>query len=187
MNKQKVKVSTLQKKILLLLLGGLALGLSYSPRQYFRILKEIGKGWQEINRSALNRAIRSLYKSKLVKTKSSRDGTLTLILSENGKTKALSYNLEKIKIRRPEKWDGYWRIVMFDVPEKLKKVREALRYHLKRFGFHEFQKSVFISPFPCQKEIEYLTEFYNARRFVRFMEVRKIDNELDLEKRFDLL
>ena len=55
-----------QRKILLLLFGGLALGLSGSPKRYFQILKAIGKEWEEINKQVLKRAIKSLYESKLI-------------------------------------------------------------------------------------------------------------------------
>jgi len=88
MRKNFKKVGTIQKKVLLLLTAGLALGLTHSPKQYFRILKSIPKEWHEINRQALWRAIRSLYKSKLVEEKYNKDGTVTLVLNEQGKKKA---------------------------------------------------------------------------------------------------
>jgi DNA-binding transcriptional regulator PaaX len=38
------------------------------------------------------------------------------------------------------KWDEKWRIVAFDIPEKFKTGRDALRRKLKEVGFHELQK-----------------------------------------------
>ena len=90
---------------------------------------------------------------------------------------------EIVKTRKP---DGKLRLVIFDIPEKLKKLREAIRYHFKKIGLIEFQKSVFISPYPCNKEVEFILEFYNTRRFVRFVLAEEIDNELHLMKKFDL-
>ena len=55
-----------QKKILLLLLGGVVLGLSGSPRQYFKILGAIKKEWKDIDEQKLRRSVRSLYRTKLV-------------------------------------------------------------------------------------------------------------------------
>ena len=110
-----------QQKILLLLMGGLALGLSGSPRQYFKIIKAIGKGWEEIEEQSLKKAIRSLYQSKLIEEKQNKDDTVTLVLTENGKNKALAYDLDNIKIKKPPKWDKKWRVVLFDIPEKRKK------------------------------------------------------------------
>jgi len=181
------KKGVLQKKVLLLLSAGLALGLTRNPNQYFRVVQEIGKEWKKIERNSLNRAIRSLYESKLVSTKDNHDGTLTLVLSKEGKHLALTYDIENIELKTPAQWDGKWRIVMFDVPEKFKRTRDALRTHLKNMGFYEFQKSVFVHPYPCAKEIEYIMEFYQSQRFVRFIVATEIDNALELKRHFKLL
>jgi len=177
----------MQRKILILLLGGVALGLSGSPRKYFQILKEMEKEWKEINRSQLKRTIKNLYQSKLIKEKYNEDGTITLVLTDKGKEKALTYNLDEMKIKKPKKWDGKWRIVLFDIPEKARKLRDIFRHHLKNLGFFEFQKSVFIHPYDCKDEIDYLIEFYNARKFVRFIIADSIDNEMHLKSRFNLI
>lgn len=177
---------TNKEKILLLLLGGLTLGLTRSPRGYYNIIKKLHKEWGEIDKRALKYAIDSLYRSKLIEQRNNKDGTVTFVLSSEGKRVALTYNLEKISINKIL-WDGKWRIVIFDIPEKLKKVRDALRYHLKRLGFVELQHSVFLLPFECKDEINYIIEFFNIRRFVRFIEATSIDNELDLKYKFNLL
>jgi len=176
----------IQKKILTLLLAGLSLGMSRSPKHHFRVIKQVRKEWQEIDRKSLDAAIAALYKSKLVEQKNNKDGTTTFVLSVEGKKVALTYNLENMTISKHH-WDKKWRIVIFDIPEKLKRIREILRYHLKRLGFKELQHSVFVLPFECGNEIEYLIEFYNIRRFVRYIEAHHIDNELDLKHKFHLL
>ena len=144
------------------------MGLSRTPRGYFKVLKEMHQSWKEINKRSLMFSINSLYKSKLVNQKNNKDGTTTFVLSTEGKKVALTYNLENMTISK-HPWDKKWRIVIFDIPEKLKKVRETLRYHLKRLGFMKLQHSVFVLPFECRNEIEYLIEFYNFRKFVRFI------------------
>lgn len=180
------KKGALQKKVLLLLSAGLALGLTRNPNQYFRIVREAGKEWDKINRGSLNRAIQSLYESKLVATKNNHDGTLTLILSKEGEQLALTYDIENMEINVPVHWDGKWRIVMFDVPEKFKRIRDALRMHLKNMGFYEFQKSVFIHPYPCAKEIDFIVELYQSRKYIRFIVATDIDNALELKRHFHL-
>jgi len=180
------KYGETQKKILLLLMGGLALGLSGSLIRSFRILKEIGKEWEEIERQGLRRTIKNLYQSKLIKEKENSDGTITIVLTDKGKEKALTYNLDEMAIKKPKHWDGKWRIVLFDIPEKMRRVRDAFRRHLNQLEFYEFQKSVFIHPFDCQDEIDYLIEFYKARKFIRFIIAESLDNELHLKTHFKL-
>lgn len=56
----------------------------------------------------------------------------------------------------PVRWDGKWRIVMFDVPEKRKKVRDILRMLLRSAGFVHFQDSAWIQPYPCDELVTLL-------------------------------
>jgi len=175
-----------QKKILLLLAGGVALGLSGTPRRYFKILHAIAEDWRDIDRRTLKRAIASLYQSKLVVGKSNRDGTYTLILTHEGKIRALAYNIGTMSIQKPKTWDQKWRVVVFDIPERFRKKRDSFRAHLQGLEFYELQKSVFAHPYECIDEIEYIIEFYHLRKFVRTLLADSIDNELHLKQHFGL-
>jgi len=186
MKNKNIRIGTVKKKVLLLLLAGLALGLTRSPKKHWWILKQIPKEWRRENRQALERAINSLYTSHLIEEKHHKDGTSTLILSEDGKQRALRFDLDKLEIRKPKDWDKKWRIVMFDIPEKLRKLRESLRFHFREIGLIELQKSVLVHPYSCEREIEFVLEYYNARKYVRFIVAEKIDNELHLKKKFNL-
>lgn len=181
------RVGNIKKKVLLLLLAGLALGLTISPKKHWWILKQIPKEWKKENRQALERAINSLYNSHLIEEKNHKDGTTTLVLNENGRKKALRFNINKLEIKKPARWDEKWRIVMFDVPEKSKRLRDSLRLHFQEIGLIELQKSVLVYPYPCNKEIEFILEFYNARKYVRFVLAETIDNELHLKNKFNLI
>jgi len=91
-----------------------------------------------------------------------------------------------MEIKKPEKWDKKWRIILFDIPDKKRKERNALRHHLKKIGFYKYQESVFVHPFDCKDEMDYLIEFYNLRKFVRFVVADQLDNELELMVHFGL-
>jgi DNA-binding transcriptional regulator PaaX len=177
---------TIQKKVMLLLLAGVALSFTRSGKKHLRIIKDVRDEWKKIDDRALKAAIKSLYVSKLISQKSNKDGMTTFELSKEGTHIALTYDIDNMKILQ-HPWDKKWRIVTFDIPEKIKKVREALRFHLKNLGFKELHRSVFIFPYECQNEIEYIVEFYNARRFIRYIEAHYVDNELDLKQKFNLL
>jgi len=178
------KLSPAKQKILLLLLGGLTLSLTRTPRQYFKVLGEIKKEWKKIKVKGLAAEIRALYQSKLVETKFNKNGTLTLILTEKGRKKALTYNIDNMKIPM-QRWDGKWRIVIFDVPEERKNARNALREKLKNLGFCELQKSVFVHPFSCKDQIDFIIEFFELRPNVRYGVLESIDNELHLKNIFN--
>lgn len=183
----RFKIGPVQEKILLLLLAGVGLALVRSPRTYFKIARVVRKEWKNINRKYLRRSIISLYRSKLVSERENKDGTITLVLAEKGKKLAYTFNIDKIKIKKSPNWDKKWRMVLFDIPEKRRREREALRMHLKKLGFHAYQKSAFVLPWECKKEIEFIIEFYRVRPYVRFVLADKLDNELDLRGQFSLI
>ena len=184
--KKRLRIGAAMRKILLLLEAGLALGLTHRPDTYFKILKSVKKEWQKIDRVSLHRAIRSLYKSKLINSKENEDDSVTMTLSEKGKLVTLRYNIEKLRLPKLDTWDGLWRMVIFDIPEVKKKTRDAISFKLKQLGFHPLQKSVFVYPYECQKEIDFLTEFFEIRPYIRFMKVKETDVDLYLKDIFKL-
>ncbi|MFA6552041.1 MAG: hypothetical protein WCT19_00900 [Candidatus Paceibacterota bacterium] len=181
-----MKRGELKQKIILILLSGLTLGLSRSPKQYFKVLNLTGKAWEGIRQDSIRRTIKSLYKGGFVNERLNKDGTVSIVINDKGRKLAEFYSLDNLKINIPAIWDGNWRIVIFDIPEKFKKVREALRMHLRNLGFYELQKSVFVYPFPCLREIDLVVKFYNARKYIRLIAASSIDNELELQRKFNL-
>ncbi len=185
-NKMSQRLGIFQRKLLLLFLGSLSIGLSYNSHRQFWVLQQMRREWNRINREALRRAVKSLYTSKLIDMKDGDNGSVKIILTENGKQRALEYKIDEIVIKTPRIWDRKWRVVVFDIPEKYKRKREAMRQHLERFGFYKLQKSVFVLPHKCYDEIEFLIEFYDIRSYVRQIVAEKIDNDVHLKKIFKI-
>ena len=181
-----MRMGSMSKKILLLLIGGVSLGLTRRPDQYFRIAKNIAKEWKKIDERNLRLAIKNLYKSKMIDCKENSDGTVSVVLTNNGKKKILKYDLDKIQIKKPINWDKTWRMVIFDIPESERRGRIALAEKLKEIGFYPMQKSVFIHPYECKDEIDFITEIFNLSPYVRFLRVNNTDIDLDLKNRFRL-
>jgi len=175
------------QKVLLLLIGGAALAFSVSPLTQRRILKSIAREWQAIDRRELYRAIQRLYESKLIDYKEHKGGLVSIVINREGQKVALRYKLDEMKISKPSRWDQKWRVVLFDIPEKQKPLRDALRTQLQQLGLRELQKSVFVHPYECRNEIDFVIELYNARPYVRIIEALSVDNELHLKKKFDLV
>jgi len=181
-----LRIGSVAQKILVLLGTGLALGLSRRPDQYFRVIKSAAKEWDAIGQRSLHDAIRNLYQSKLVDWKENKDGTISMILTESGAQRTLCYNLKTLHIKSPERWDEQWRIVISDIPEHKKKARNAFAATLKRVGFHPMQKSVFIHPYPCDDEMDFIIEAFGLRRFVRLITAQDVDIDVELRHKFNL-
>jgi len=181
----KIKSPTKQK-VLLLLMAGVLLGLTRSPKQYFKIVRMATKEWDFIDRQYLYRLIREFREERLIDYREKANGEIEIVITEQGKLTLLHYDIERMEIKKTSRWDGKWRIVFFDIPEKHRQARDALREKLKEIGFREFQQSVFIQPYPCTKEINFLIEFFEIRNWVKLAEVNKITNEPELLVQFKL-
>ena len=107
-----------------------------------------GSGWEyPLKKAALTKAIKRLRENGLIDFVD--DKTLMFRLTDSGKDRALWIKIKE----EEEKWDGRWRLVFWDIPEKRKMVRDLLRYKLKHLGFIRWQKSVWASKKNCTKQL----------------------------------
>ena len=99
-------------------------------------------------------APRYTYRSKNVLTRmiqkgyaiiEKRGGTSFVLLTEKGERFALIMKEGKTVLKKRRKWDGKWRIVMYDLREPAKTLRARVRELLHSFGFVLLQKSVWVS------------------------------------------
>lgn len=168
------------------MLAGTALGLTRSYKTQKRILKSIPRTLRDIDRGYLYRILDEFNNNRLIDWKEKADGSICLIITEKGKETALQFNPDFLKIKRPPIWDKRWRVVIYDIPDKKKSARDALRYKLKELGFKEWQKSVFIHPYPCLNEINFTVEFFDVRPYVRYAELINPTNEAELKLHFKI-
>lgn len=86
-----------------------------------------------------------------------------------------------------KKWDGIFRVVIFDIPERKKEYRNWLRSTLYSLNFKQLQKSVFIGknslPVSLVKEISY----FKLDDFIHIFSIREIDNKSEIGKGFKML
>lgn len=85
-----------------------------------------------------------------------------------------------------KKWDGKWRLISFDVPVRSDEKRRQLRYFLKRFNFHQLQKSVYVCPSHMSEEFWKLVVEYDLERYCKVMLVEIIEGDEELRKIFKL-
>lgn len=105
-------------------------------------------------------------------------------VSLEGKRILQKYSYKNLNINRPIIWDGKWRIVIFDVPEKLRTSRDLLRDKIKQMGFYQIQKSVYTYPFECSREIAFLSEQLLISKYVLIMISDIIQGEEDIIENF---
>lgn len=176
-----------KKKLLLALLGGLLAGATHSTRTVMKFWSSLPGELKKIDREYLRQLIAEFYRDRLVDMIDISNEETKIVLTERGKLRAVQFKIDEIEIKKPRKWDGKWRLVIFDIPEKFKKARNALRLKLKNLGFIKLQKSVFVFPYECQDEIDFLVEFFRIRSYTRYIRVEHITNEAELRQYFNLV
>lgn len=98
---------------------------------------------------AITRSIKGLKAAGLIENLSSGQSNYAR-LTKKGKKKVNCLKLESETTLVNTSWDGFWRIILLDLPENRKNERESLRYLLKKAGFVCLKNSAWISPYPFE-------------------------------------
>lgn len=168
----------------LLLVGAIWVAAS-SPYFSIRLLREIKK-WKNYPGKKFSNAFYVLKKQGSIKIEK-RGKQFYISLTKEGKKKANWLQIDALKIKKPKKWDGKWRIVIFDISQLKKFFRELFRGKLKELGFYPLQKSVWVIPYECQAEIELLRDFFGlTEKEVKLIVAEKIEKPEELRKFFKI-
>jgi hypothetical protein len=132
------------------------------------------------------RNIERLARQKWVTVEEQSDGTVTVRITKNGMMHALTYELDNMVLIKAKRWDKKWRVVIFDIPEKHKRLRDIFRTRLTQLGLYMLQESVFVSPYPCFDEVEFLRELYGVSFSVRYLLVERVEDDTLLKEHFKL-
>ena len=71
-------------------------------------------------------------------------------------------------------WKGYWCVVNYDIPEKLRFVRDSLREKLTSLGFGAWKKSCYISPHDFGGDVRDWVHEKDLNSFVSVSEAREL-------------
>lgn len=136
------------------------------------------------DRYRIKRTVQYLENQKLIDFYERGDDQI-MEITEKGEKRILKYKFDEMRIIRPKKWDDYWRIITFDIPERYKRARSALTRKLKEMEIYPLQKSVFVCPFECKDEIDFIGEFFNVRKFIYYFTTKDLDDDY-LKKYYNL-
>lgn len=181
----RIKGSASQEILHMLLTGGAFVIAAQSSWFWFQVYKRWFSG-KRFKESQVRDAFNYLRKRHLIAIEKDNH-QIFIHLTPEGEKYAGKFQINKLSISVPKRWDGSWRLIIFDIPEKLKVKREAFRGKLREFGFYPLQKSIWAYPYPCEKEIMLLREFFNLQpRHIRVLEVLKLEEDRFLRERFNL-
>ena len=142
---------------------------------------------QKTNRNYyINNTVKKLISQGFIKFEKDKNGFAGLTLAPKGEAMVESFDFYNFEFEKPKRWDGKWRILIFDIREKVRRRRDEFRCYLLRLGFKKLQNSVWVFPYECEKEVALLRTNFGIEKDVLYITAEKIENEENLKKEFEL-
>ena len=129
-------------------------------------------GIPQLKKSALAKAIKRLRENGMVDFLDEKE--LVVRLTDEGRNQVL---WTKLKFNE-EKWDGKWRLVIWDIPEKRRKARDLLRAKLKELGFKKWQQSVWATKKNCTRPLRGFIKQIGIQDWVKVLECSDVGDNL---------
>jgi len=196
--KKKIKYGELTKAIILHLLNSLGTGyeaamrhrrtgvlLNYLIDTAGLFLKAFLTPGEKKKR--VYHVLKNLERQEIVELVRKGDKVIVYLKNKNH-PKIVKYSIKSILDlkRKNKKWNKKWVLVFFDVPEKQKNKREYLRKFLKEIGFYPYQKSVYVFPYECEKEIGLIKKIIESGKYLKYVVAEKIEDEEKIKQYFSL-
>ena len=191
----QVKIDPKTKEVLMLLGAGAFLaasiifpGLPMAAKPFIDVVKEADrnkrqKEWEKFNLWRLRQVIKRMQSSKLVEVKEEK-GVPIIKITHKGKQKLLRYKIDEMVLE--SNWDGKWRLVIYDVQTGKRANSEMFRTMLNKLRFLKLQRSVYLTPFKCEDEIEYLRLLFEIGNEVQILKVGSLENETAYRRYFGI-
>jgi DNA-binding transcriptional regulator PaaX len=117
-----------------------------------------------------------------------KNGVSYARLTKEGE-KALAFEQAKHVLtdtKKKRRWDGQWRMVVFDIPERRRAVRFRLRGVMREIGFMRLQDSVWVYPYDCEDFIVLLKAELKTGKDILYAVVAEIERDHKIREHFKL-
>src|SRR3989344_4568533 len=102
-------------------------------------LKKLGMIGKRHQKYYINKYLKRLKEKGLITFEPNSQGVICATLTEKGQKLISEFELKKIEIIKPKKWNGKYQVVIFDIREWKKRIRDNIRFQLQRLGFLKLQ------------------------------------------------
>ncbi|MBI2474198.1 MAG: hypothetical protein HYV68_00690 [Candidatus Taylorbacteria bacterium] len=113
-----------------------------------------------------------------------KDGHLALTAEGQNYLKVME--AKDFVLAKPRRWDKKWRVLIFDIKENRKSLREKLRRTLMSVGFLRLQDSVWIYPYDCEELMSLLKADFNIGKDMLYMIVDELEYDTTIRRHFSL-
>lgn len=108
-------------------------------------------------------------------------------MTSKGENLLHRWQLADFKLEQPKKWDKKWRLVIFDIPEKKRKIRDQIRNLFNDSGLYRLQDSVWAYPYDCEDIITLLKSEMGVGKDILYLIVDELENDRYLREHFHLI
>ncbi len=142
---------------------------------------------KKVKKGEIKRRLKQLAKRKILSIQEKK-GQTYVFLKKEGKLELIKHSLKLLFgfNKKNKQWDGHWFIVFFDIPERERRKRDYLRKLLRYFGFYQYQKSVYIFPYDCEREIALVKKIVEGERYIKYIMATKVEEEKKIKRYFGL-
>ena len=109
-----------------------------------------------------------------------------LRITPRGEKQLQTLSLSLLKPRRFKKWDEKWRMLIFDIPERRRHVRDKARGFLQTSGFVRVQDSVWLYPYPCEEFVALLKAEVKIGKDMLYVIVDSLEGDKKFRELFKL-
>ncbi len=109
-----------------------------------------------------------------------------LRLTKRGEAELRRVSLADFKLKKPRRWDGKWRMLIFDIPERQKTLRDVIRRTLIAIGFIRLQDSAWVYPYPCEDLLTLLKADFHIGKDLRYLIIEEMEYDRELRRVFGL-
>lgn len=110
-----------------------------------------------------------------------KNGRGKIELTPEGRLHFANLKARSIKLPHMTRWDGVWRVITYDIPEKIKKNRQRFTRTIESLGMCNLEKSIYVYPHECKDQIFKIAKLYEIDKYVRYMEVINIEPDFKLQ------
>ena len=137
------------------------------------------------NKQRISSSLKRMVRQGYVKFEDGKKGR-RLRLTAKGEKFAAMLGHGRLAPKKPRRWDGKWRVLIFDIPEKQKRSREQIRRTLVSLGFRRLQDSVWVYPYDCEDLIILLKADLRIGKDLLYLIVERIEYDKPLRDFFSL-
>ncbi len=114
-------------------------------------------------------------------------GKRRIRITEKGRKMLERIEFGEYVIPEPAFWDGKWRVLIFDIKEKRRRIRSQLRRLLGGVGFVRIQDSVWVYPYSCDEFISLVrAHLKSGVGEIRFFVAEALESDKSLREHFRL-